>query len=472
MATPSAPVALPFNRREAGWAVLLSGLLAALFLGPALLPGRVLSPADLLFNWAPWAGLAPPGWKGAANPLLVDSILTFEPWLIYTATRLHAGSFPLWNPDNMLGAPFLGNMQSAIFYPLNWPAFLWPGGAVLVLRAWLKLVIAGVGMYGLARTVFRVGPLPAALAAITFSLGAFQVVWLLHSLTNAAILLPSLWWATARLIEQPGPRRGAALALLVAVTLVAGHPETAYHMALATGLFAVVWTAETRRRRGADREPKSHGAVGRSWVVPLGAAAGAYVLGVLLAAIQLVPFAEYLGQSVAISARSDPNWEGFWLPGRFAWTMLTPDLFGNPAHGDWWAPGIIYNYNETNSYSGILPLLLAPLALGLRDRCQRRLALFLAAVGVLAAAVAYHVPGIYQAAVQLTFLRTAANHRLVLVVQFALALLGALGADALLREPARRRLAVILAGTVAVGLIAGLGIPLLAAEPYFLLPSG
>ena len=37
---------------------------------------------------------------------------------------------------------------------------------MLALRAWLKLVIAALGMYGLARQVVRVGPAGAALAAV------------------------------------------------------------------------------------------------------------------------------------------------------------------------------------------------------------------------------------------------------------------------------------------------------------------
>ena len=108
----------------ARWALaglLLCALAVTLFLGPALLTGRYLSPADLLFDDPPWAAARPPGWHGPANGLLSDSVLQFEPWLAYSAARLHAGALPLWNPDNMLGAPFIGNMQSAVFYPLNWP---------------------------------------------------------------------------------------------------------------------------------------------------------------------------------------------------------------------------------------------------------------------------------------------------------------------------------------------------------------
>jgi hypothetical protein len=47
----------PVRRQHLGeWGVFAALLLAALCLGPAWLPGRILSPADLLFDFAPWQG--------------------------------------------------------------------------------------------------------------------------------------------------------------------------------------------------------------------------------------------------------------------------------------------------------------------------------------------------------------------------------------------------------------------------------
>src|SRR5690349_2484683 len=196
----------PLSRRELAAAVVLCALTVTLFLSPALFTGRMFSPADLLFDHYPWHTQAPAGWTGPSNGLLTDSVFQFEPWLAFTVQSLHAGALPLWNPDAMLGAPFLGNMQSAIFYPGNWPYFLWPGALTLALRVWIKLFLAALGMYLLARQVLRVGPVAAALAAIAFTFGAFMTVWLLYSQTSVVALLPWLWWASARLLARPGPR--------------------------------------------------------------------------------------------------------------------------------------------------------------------------------------------------------------------------------------------------------------------------
>ena len=158
----------------------------------------------------------------------------------------------------------------------------------------------------------------------------------------------------------------------------------------------------------------------------------------------------------------------------FAWTLVSPDLFGNPAHGLWWAPGITFNYNEVNTYCGAVALLLTPLALLSPSAGRRRWALFLLALAALAAGVVYRAPLLYDAAQALPFLRNAANHRLLLVVQFALALLAALGVEALREAPAGSAGAWPGGWRLGVGLLAlgGVGAPWLLGDSVFQLPAG
>jgi hypothetical protein len=436
--------------------VLGCALAATLFLSPALSTGRWFTPAGLLYDLLPWRTVAPPGWSGAGNPNLSDVVLTFEPWLAYSARQLHAGTLPLWSPGNMLGAPLIGNMQSAVFFPLNWFYFLWPQGDLLVLPAWLKLFVAALGMYGLARQVGRVGPLGAAVAAVTYAYGAFIVAWLGYSLANVAIWQPWLWWATARLIAQPRPRWVAVLAALVALSVLGGHVETTFHIALGVGLFALFQAWQTA--------PHAWRRLG----IALGAWAGAYLLGAAVAAIQVLPFLEYLSQSAALQARAGGGVE-LYLPFRFAWTLFSPDAFGNNARGTWWEPGS--NYNESNNFSGVLPLLLAPFALLVPTRAQRRLGVLLVALSIVAAGTAYHWPIIYPLVTALPLMRIGANHRLILLIQFALALLAGMGAEVLWQQLAARRrlLTVLVAGTGAL-LLVGVLVPWALAHSYFLVP--
>ena len=449
----------PLTRRELAGAILVWSALVSLFLGPALLTGRFLSPADLLYDYAPWSAQAPAGWTGAGNGLLSDDVLVFEPWFQATATRLHQGALPLWQPDNMLGAPALGTMQAAVFDPLNWPYFLWPDPALLVVRVWLKLFLLALGVYVLARTTLRVRPLAAGVAVLTFTFGAFVTVWLLYPHTSVIVWLPWLWWASARLLARPSPLAVLGVAALVTLTLLAGQPEMAYQVALGTGLFAALVAWQTA--------PRQWGRVASR----LGLWGLAYGLGTAGAAIQLGPFLEYLAQSSALVSRSGAAAGDPGLPFRYFWTAFDPDLFGNPAQRNWWAT--VSNYNETNLYCGLLPWLLAPFAFCRRDRQGRALAGLLIVASLLALGTVYGWPLIRAAMQAIPLMGLLASGRLVLLVQFALALLAALGAEALLerlgeRQP--RRLWALGGILLGLGGVA-LALPPATAQAVFLLPA-
>ncbi|HYP41948.1 MAG TPA: YfhO family protein [Chloroflexia bacterium] len=446
-------------RREVAWAVLGSALLATLFLGAAISTGRIISPADMLYNYYPWRAEQPAAWRGPSNDLLVDSAVQFEPWLEYSARRLHAGELPLWNADNMLGAPLIGNNQSAIFFPLNWPYLLWPDGWMHTLRLWLKLFIAGLGMYLAAREVAKAGPVGASVATLAFTYGAAMTVWLLYPLTATAMWLPWLWWATSRLISQPSASRLSLLAGIVALMLLAGHLQTAYHVMLATGLYALFHAWQTA--------PRQVGRLART----LGLWLAACGLGAMIASIQLLPFIEYSGESMALLRRTERQASGgLSLPIEYAWTTFSPDLWGNPARHTWWGTEI--NYNEAHNYIGMMTLILVPFALFVVDRLKRRMAFLLAALAVLALGVAYHAPVLYDVALALPGMSLLLNTRMVLVAQFALSMLAALGVEAFLGwlPEQCRRFAVGVALCVGVLLVVGAGVPALWAHDFFGVP--
>jgi hypothetical protein len=107
--------------------VLTLILLPFSMFAPALVPGKVISPADILFLSQPWRSLAP-GFE-PANPLLTDVAHLFQPWLIYAAGEIGQGRIPLWNPHVFAGSPFFANPQSALLFPLTWIAFPLPASA-------------------------------------------------------------------------------------------------------------------------------------------------------------------------------------------------------------------------------------------------------------------------------------------------------------------------------------------------------
>ena len=140
--------------------------------------------------------------RASATPTQIDVSVITEPWLEYGAKRLHAGELPSLEPDNMLGAPFVGNDQSGIFYPVNWLYFLLPspwmlGGACVgtPFPGGCRRIPAGeAGGAGQPGSGRRGGH--------HLRFGPFMISWLMWNLSTVVSWLPWLWWATARLFES------------------------------------------------------------------------------------------------------------------------------------------------------------------------------------------------------------------------------------------------------------------------------
>src|SRR5438093_13025819 len=98
-------------------AVIALTLLPFVIFAHALWPGRVLSPADILMTFPPWASLAPG--LLAANPLQSDVAFMFDPWLIYAGRAVSSGHFPHWIPYAFAGGAVFSNAHNAMPFTLS-----------------------------------------------------------------------------------------------------------------------------------------------------------------------------------------------------------------------------------------------------------------------------------------------------------------------------------------------------------------
>ncbi len=133
-------------------AALVYALLSLLIFVPALAPGRTLSASDYLWTATPWDASRPAGVPLlGSNREQTDAVTLFQPMTQYTRSVLPA--IPLWNPYIMGGRPFLANSESAVFSPFSVPAYVLPFWKSLAVIAALKLFVAALGAFLLARAV-------------------------------------------------------------------------------------------------------------------------------------------------------------------------------------------------------------------------------------------------------------------------------------------------------------------------------
>ena len=399
-----------------GFAVTLAALVVGFF-HESLIGGKVLSSADVLLISASFRGVAPPDYE-PVNRLLMDPTLQFEPWIEFNRAMIRSGRLPLWNSASGCGAPHLANGQSAVFDPFQIIAYL---GTVPAAFAWMaaaRLWFAGVGMFLLAR-VWGLGAWGCWFAGLVYPLSGFVVVWLLYPVTNVAIWMPWVLLMTQAVWDRPNTRQAIGLALTVGGTLLGGHVQTAAHVLLAAGAYASFLTFRGRY-------------AGRSafvWVAGV-------TLGIMLAAIEVVPLGAYLTRSPVWGDRNDERVAPWKLvrPRIFEMACVAfPSIYGSQRRGEPNLARVVGADNQNESaggYAGLVTLIwLAPLAWSAR-RGNPRVG-FLVGLTLFAFAAAYRLPPVDNLLRALPVLKVTDNRRLTLWVAFGLTMLGGLGLDQL-----------------------------------------
>jgi hypothetical protein len=482
--------------------VLLDALallsIAAVFvwlLHPVLLGGDVLSAS----HWWARHGPFPLEYLYEAQgglDMFGDQQMQFVPWLQYAADAFAAdGRIPLWKTTALCGAPFVGNGQSAVYYPTNYLSMLMGAPAyMLAVSVLIKLVVGAVGAWLLARHL-GLSRLAALACGLVFGLGGFEAVWALYPLGTAASLFPLLVLAADRVAQRPGFGRVGLLAAVAGLQHLAGHPETTFQCQTLT--FALVSVRALAFRR-AEAGPRA--------LPRMAAVTGGLLLGALLGAAQILPVLEYIAHSDALlersgghafraletplpsalfvlallvavfSLRSLMRGARPWIPGALLLLSVAGGLLAglaasfNPSFlilfaGDWYGEPRFFmgtgNYVEQNG--AFLGAALAVAGAGLAFGRPRGVAITAGAALVFGLLVGYFGPGVYELLQLVPGFHVAANTRLQLLALLAGAVLAGLGLDAIghavLRPLARVRLGFLVWGALLaafVGMGAGL----------------
>ncbi len=439
-------------RKERVWDVLIVLLLLVLPLllfWPVTVGGKTLIPFDNLYAFPPWQEYA--GRLGVGvphNELLNDLLLENYAWKTFILQALRDGQMPLWNPHLFAGVPFLAAGQHSALYPFSALFYILPITQAYGWFTILHLFLAALFMHVFLRTI-GVGRLGATIAGITYALSLFVIVSVDFPMVVAAIAwLPLVLTMTELAIRSQEARQVTSLplpqllggALALGVQFLAGHAEMSYYVVLVIAFYAACRLGLFWWRERATRHAVSLAILLAAMVA----------LGAILGGVQLLPFLELVTVNFRQGSASYREIIGWAYPLRQLITFVIPDFFGSPAHHGYfdlvtrqWTPVTqsslgqpistifwgIKNYVEAGSYVGLLPVLLAIVAIVRRRgryvwifTCLAGLS-FLLSFGFPLYALLYHLlPGYSQ-------LHTP--FRWVFPYTVSMAVLAGLGADAL-----------------------------------------
>lgn len=307
--------------------------LTSIYLFP-LLQGLILLPLDLLIGkYTPWYS---PGTILLKNPYMQDSIIQLFPWRHLTFDSLIQGIIPLWNPYQFLGMPFMANLKSMVFYPLNLLFFtgeITSWNILLFLQIFLGMLFS----YYLAKD-FKLKALPSIFTSLAFGLNSYMM-GLLEFGSDAHTII---WWPLIilfikRYLEKKQTKNLFFLSFTLACSILAGQLQYLGYFLFIIIAFSIFYGRILK--------------VQKSEYIKL---LMSLVLGFGICAIQLIPSIELFSNSHRGLLSPAQNHEiysrGLVFPYEH-FRLFSPDLFGNPVTGD-----EISGYIETSGYFGIIPL--------------------------------------------------------------------------------------------------------------------
>lgn len=319
------------GRRDVAACAVLAAVTLAFF--APVLAGQTSSTVPLhQFAVYPWAGLPAPA---TASFPQTDEADTYYPWQSFVSRSLRDGDLPLWNPHSFAGSPFMVNGQNGALYPPR--AAL----ALTVSPSWAHdlfvmahVFMAGVAMYALLR-LLGCRPLSATFGGIAWMLYSNTIAWMPFDFMGPiAVFLPTSILCVVALARRPTWPRALATGLSLALLLLGGQVQLAVMAWLFVSVFAL--GAVARAVAAGPGHPPLWSTAARFALVP--------VVAVGASAVVLLPTALAAGElgrqpyaySALVTEFDTPltTYLGAWWPGSLPLTadkLLSSTVFvGTP----------------------------------------------------------------------------------------------------------------------------------------------
>lgn len=394
---------IQLNKKDLAFLVLLGTFCLFLF-WDIIVEGLLLSGTDFI---AFYLGM---------KKFLYDEILTHY-------------SIPFWNPYIFGGMPFCAHFESTIFYPLDILFWIMPADKAYGYTMFIHIVLAGIFMYILCRS-FCIRRAGSFVAAAVFACNGFVMAILYMGQmcpVQSYIWLPAIIYVLNQAIMSKTPYFLATTAGVIwGVQILAGAPQDAFYTFLASVLFVAC---------SIKRDLKTGGYGIKLLAIPF----LMFVIASGLAAIQLVPAFELIGESVRAGLdRYEMVTMGSY-PLEGITTTVMPNFFGSYADKSFWVSNVPWSVPQQNLYVGILTVILL-FFISYRNPDNRKIKIFAGSLALIAFVLALgrHTP-VYKLAYLLPgFDRFRAPSKIIVLWVFAMALLAGIGMDDLFRHGKER----------------------------------
>jgi hypothetical protein len=351
------------RRRSDLLALVFLILVVTVFFGREVFTDRTLVTFRLT-NVFPWLSEATQ--EELEQPSVTsDCTFSYFPRRVFATNMIRQGELPFWNPHQFCGTPFMAAFQTAVLYPVNLVLYLFDPATQMDLFLYIHFVIAAVFTFLLGRKL-ALSREASVISAVTFTFCGFMVTrYGQPTFISTASWLPALLFFGEHLLERPGFRRAGLLGLGLSLCILAGFPQLAMF-----NIYALVAYMLVRVLLEKGKAARWRGMVLGLVIIALG-------LATLVCAFQLLPtwelstfsYRKILPYDMVLSSAHHSL---------VSLKYLVPDILGHPRDAGVLSKELVkagrepvfqQNYVSTTGYLGVLPLLLAAVALaGLRRK--------------------------------------------------------------------------------------------------------
>ncbi|OGH24747.1 MAG: hypothetical protein A3B47_00495 [Candidatus Levybacteria bacterium RIFCSPLOWO2_01_FULL_39_24] len=401
-------------------------LLAFVFFWQFFIKGLFPIPADTIVGlYYPFRDLYAKDYPNGIpfkNFLITDPVRQQYPWRKLAISAEKNFELPLWNPYNFSGTPLLANFQSASLYPLNILFFLMPFDVGWSLVIFLGPLLSGLFLF-LYLNNFKLNKWASLLGAFAFAFSGFFISWLeWGTITHVGLWLPLILLSIDKLVSSIkyqvlSIRNKKLVAWIIIYLFSLTSSFFAGHLQIFFYLFILSWVYFLARWVQCKAQKKT-----LFLFIILNS------LFIILASVQWIPTFQFISLSARNIDVVNLNNSGWFIPWQHLTQFVVPDFFGNPTTLNYWG---VWNYGELVGYIGIIPFILALFAMFFR---RDKKTLFFGTIffmGIIFAFPTFFAKIPYL--LKIPFLSTAQPTRLIFIIDFALAVLSALGFDYLLK---------------------------------------
>lgn len=336
-------------------AIVLFICIVSIFYYPTILYKKLPVPSDALVGlYHPFRDLykeTNPRGVPFKNFLITDPVRQQIPWRKIVVDSWKSGARPGLNPYTFAGVPLDANIQAAPYYPLNILFFIFDFPVAWSILIILQPMLSGIFLYLYLR-YHHISIVASGIGALSWAFGGFATAWLTWgTIMHAALWLPLTLlsidklsvWMSFPIRSGMTHKRLLLWSMVFIATLIfqflAGHAQISLYFILVVIAYGMMRILQTKERK-------------KAMLVFI------FLLSLvfMLTVVQWIPFLRFLSDSGRVGAVDTWKTAGWFLPWQNLIQFIAPDFFGNPATLNYWGT---WNYGEFIGYIGVIPLLFA-----------------------------------------------------------------------------------------------------------------